>query len=364
MNNREKFLSVMSSQPYAKMPIVHFGYWDETVEKWKQEGHVKADESQNAISQRFGFDFEYGVCFTASTNLLPAFETKVIEEFPDGSMHVRNGEGVIELKKPGATGIPMEIGHTLVDRASWEKEYKWRLEFKEERYDFSRLADYVKQDAPLGLHGGSLYGLIRNWFGVVGLSYLSVDDEEFFDEVIHTVGDLCYKTVELGLEKGKERGVTFDYIHFWEDICFNHGPLISPPVFEEKCGPYYKKITDLGKAYGVDIFSLDCDGRIDQLIPIWLHNGVDTMFPIEVGTWHASIAPWRELYGKKIRGVGGMDKKVLAYDYAAIDREIERLKPLMELGGFIPCPDHRIPPDAKFENVQYYCEQLRKVVEK
>ena len=41
-------------------------------------------------------------------------------------------------------------------------------------------------------------------------------------------------------------------------------------------------------------------------------------------------------------------------------REIERLKPIVDMGGYIPCPDHRIPPDAKWENVQYYCERFRK----
>jgi len=79
-----------------------------------------------------------------------------------------------------------------------------------------------------------------------------------------------------------------------------------------------------------------------------------------VGTWGASIAPWRAKYGPELRGVGGMDKRVFAYDYAAIDAEIERLKPLVELGGYIPCPDHRLAPDAKWENVQYYCDKMRK----
>ena len=55
-----------------------------------------------------------------------------------------------------------------------------------------------------------------------------------------------------------------------------------------------------------------------------------------------------------------MDKRVFAQDYAAVDREIERLKPIVDMGGYIPCPDHRIPPDAKWENVQYYCERFRK----
>jgi uroporphyrinogen decarboxylase len=100
---------------------------------------------------------------------------------------------------------------------------------------------------------------------------------------------------------------------------------------------------------------------IDALIPTWFANGVNTMFPIEVGTWDASIRPWREKYGKELRGVGGMNKTVFARDRAAIDAEIERLKPLVGLGGYIPCPDHRIAPDAEFDNVRYYCDRMRKV---
>ena len=51
--------------------------------------------------------------------------------------------------------------------------------------------------------------------------------------------------------------------------------------------------------------------------------------------------------------------KAGAQDYAAVDAEIERLKPLVEMGGFIPSPDHRIPPEAKWENVQYYTDKFK-----
>ena len=57
-----------------------------------------------------------------------------------------------------------------------------------------------------------------------------------------------------------------------------------------------------------------------------------------------------------------MNKTIFARDREAVDQEIERLKPLMALGGYIPCPDHRIAPDAKFELVQYYCEKMQKAV--
>jgi hypothetical protein len=184
---------------------------------------------------------------------------------------------------------------------------------------------------------------------------LLVDDEPLFDEIIDTVGELCYRCTKTALEAG----ASFDFAHFWEDISFKSGPLVNPVVFREKVGPHYRRITGLVRSSGIDIVSLDSDGRIDELVPVWFDNGVNTMFPIEVGTWHASIAPWRQRYGKGLLGVGGMDKKVFAYDYAAIDDEVERLRPLVELGGYLPCPDHRIAPDAKWKNVQYYCQRMR-----
>jgi uroporphyrinogen decarboxylase len=113
--------------------------------------------------------------------------------------------------------------------------------------------------------------------------------------------------------------------------------------------------------HGIDIVSLDCDGLIDTLVPTWIQNGVNTMFPIEVGTWNASIASWRQQYGKTLRGVGGMNKVVFSHDRAAVDAEIERLKPLVALGGYIPCPDHRIPPDANWDSVRYYCDRMHQV---
>lgn len=104
---------------------------------------------------------------------------------------------------------------------------------------------------------------------------------------------------------------------------------------------------------------MDCDGVVDSLLPIWLESGVNTMFPVEVGTWKASIAPWRERYGSALKAVGGMEKSVLSGDYSDVDREIERLRPLIDLGGYIPCPDHRLPLDTKWETVQYYCDRMK-----
>ncbi len=381
MTNRRRLLAILRYESYDRMPVVHFGYWNETLLKWAQEGHITEEEARGwgdgnpidaTLNERLGFDFDYYSTFHPELRLFPAFERKVIRELPDGKQHVLNPEGVIVLEDSGAMGIAPEIEVLLKDRASWREHYLWRYQWDEQRVlkSLVRMNDQMarfdqgglaflqagERDYPYGLHCGSLFGQIRNVLGVEGSAFLLVDDEPLFDEFIQIIGDLSYRVVEFVLKSG----AVFDFAHFWEDICFKNGPLIAPDVFAEKVGPHYKRITDLLQQHGLDIVSLDCDGMIDALIPAWFANGVNTMFPIEVGTWNASIAPWREKFGRELRGVGGMNKTVFAQDRAAIDAEIERLKPLVALGGFIPCPDHRIAPDAKWDLVRYYCERMRK----
>ena len=124
---------------------------------------------------------------------------------------------------------------------------------------------------------------------------------------------------------------------------------------------HYKKRNDLCMQYGIDIISLDCDGVTEKLLPTWFNNGVNTMFPIEIGVWGDQFGPAREKFGKGMLGVGGMDKTALRKDKAAVDAEIERIKRLAAMGGFIPCPDHRLMPGSKFELVQYYAEEIKKI---
>jgi len=382
MNNRERALSILNYKNYDRLPIVHFGFWIETLEKWAKQGYITEQEAKSwtdgtpidkSIGDKLGFDFGWYNCFDSYTNLCPGFESKVMKINADGSREVLQYDGTIVLQKEGAGSIPSEIDHTLKDRKSWEEHYLPRLQFSAERILKSKVntgkvfleyngggLDFLKKPErknPLGLYCGSLFGNIRNWFGVIGVSYLYMDDEKLFDEIINTVGDLSYNCAKTVLVAGAK----FDFAHFWEDICFKNGPLIIPSVFDQKVGHHYRRITNLLRQYGIDIVSVDCDGLIDSLIPIWFNNGVNTMFPIEVGTWNANIRPWRDKYGPQLRGVGGMNKVVFSMDYAAVNSEIERLKPLIELGGYIPCPDHRIAPDAKWENIQYYCEQMRKI---
>ena len=383
MTNRERALAVLDYEEYDRLPIVHFGFWrtrDSVLYRWADEGHISRELAENwadgnewdrAITEKLGFDINWNVLFHLEVSLLPPLETGVIEELPDGSRKVMNSHGAIVLEKNDAGSIPMSFDHLLKGRKEWEEIFLPRLQFADERINGVKVhtPDGVRRfdkggrecllrnewDYPYGIRCGSLYGSIRNWLGLEGSAYLQVDDEALFDEIIDTVGSLCYRTTKAALETG----VRFDFAHFWEDIAFKTGPLINPEVFQRKIGPHYRRITTLLGEHGIHNVSLDCDGLIDALIPTWIENGVNTMFPIEVGTWHASIEPWRRQYGRRLKGVGGMEKRLFGYDRATIDAEIERLKALVDLGGFLPCPDHRIAPDAEWDNVRYYCDRMR-----
>ena len=380
MTDRERVKSILNYEEYDRMPISHFGFWD-LLEKWRDQGHVTPEQADDwternvvddELAKKLGFDFGWDGTFCPVT-LFPEFESKVVEEFADGRKHVLGKDGVIIVEKADATGIPSEIGHTLTDRDSWEEHYKGRLQFFQERIDEALVdtgsgmvaygkggREFLQKDDRTfhyGIFGGSLFGEIRNWLGMENSCFLYADDPGLFKEIIDTVAELRYQTVKSTLEDGAK----FDHADFWEDICFKNGPIISPDVFAKFVGPHYKRITGLLNDYGINISLVDCDGLIDSLIPVWLENGVNTMFPVEVGTWDASIAPWREKYGKELRGVGGMRKYVFALDRDAVDVEIERLRPLVDLGGYIPCPDHRISPDAKWDNVRYYCDKMHEV---
>lgn len=368
MNNRERLHAVLHYEKYDRIPVVSFGFWTETLQKWCKEGHIPnelvydrpmADWEYDSINKMLGFDFNWNTIEGVHMNLLnPVFDETVLEEYPDGKRKIRNKEGSIVIVSPDIVSIPKEVGHTLVDRESWEEHYVPRLTYGKDALDmelYGRLAkESPSREEPLGIFCGSLLGRMRNWLGLMDFSYLWYDDPELFTDIVDTVGTLLYNQTKYILETG----VKFDFAHFWEDVCGNDGPLVMPEVVRDIAGPHYKRITSLLKQYGVDIVSLDCDGNTEKLVPYWLENGVNTMFPLEIGYWNTDISTFRKQHGKKLLGVGGMNKKVFALDYTAIDKEIERLKPLIALGGFIPCPDHRIPPDAKWENVQYYCDKM------
>lgn len=370
MTTRERCMNILRHKGADRLPAVHFGYWKELLYEWAEQGHISkklaegarkdGSAAQRELDQILGWDCNWYNTVRPKNGLLPSFEKKVLEELPDGSQRVQNPNGVIERIKPGVVSIPSEDDYLLKDREAFETLFKPKMQFSKDRIDTDAIktafAEKYAADTPVGLHLGSVMGEIRDITTVMGMSYLMYDeDEELFADIVDTYAEMQYQCAEAALDLG----LPFDFAHYWEDVCFKSGPLLSPEIFRELCAKHYKRRNDLCHKHGIDIISLDCDGVTEKLIPTWIENGVNVLFPIEIGTWGDQFEAARAKYGKQILGVGGMDKTALRKDKAAVDAELERLRRLVALGGFIPCPDHRLMPGTKFELVQYYTEQIK-----
>ena len=118
MNNRERVYAIFHSQPYDHMPIVHFGFWRETLEKWHREGHISREEwlgwadgneYDRSIGEKLGFDFNWGTCFCPNTGLFPPFEEKDVGPYPPGGRMVQNRDGVIVLRRRGRAPSPLKL---------------------------------------------------------------------------------------------------------------------------------------------------------------------------------------------------------------------------------------------------------------
>ena len=47
MTHRERVRAILNYAPYDRMPLVHFGFWAETLEKWAAEGHITKEEAES-----------------------------------------------------------------------------------------------------------------------------------------------------------------------------------------------------------------------------------------------------------------------------------------------------------------------------
>ena len=58
--------------------------------------------------------------------------------------------------------------------------------------------------------------------------------------------------------------------------------------------------------------------------------------------------------------MGYVNKLAIIPGGRSIDKELERLTPLLEEGGYIPMIDHRCPPEVSYKTYREYLRKKRK----
>ncbi|MBN1399685.1 MAG: hypothetical protein JXA74_02545 [Anaerolineae bacterium] len=382
MNSRERFLATMRFEPVDRAPNWEMGYWSGTLDRFYDEGlprHPQAPEglvpgagvkgegfpwrrdepNDWSVHAHFGLDRgiekiagNWGVCPEFPVEVLEEDETNVTRREPDGT--------VVQVRKDSAS-LPHVLAWPVTDRASWEQLKAERLPISIEGRlppDWeAHVADYRARDWPLVIGGPFLgvFSSLRTLFGFERMMLTFFDDPQLIHDVL---GHLTEMWLAIFEEVLAQTDVDFAYI--WEDMSFKGGSMVSPRIFREFLMPAYQRITGFFNAHGLDIITLDTDGNVWGLIPLFLEAGVTGLYPFEVRAG-MDVAAVRQAY-PRLQMLGGIDKTALERGPKAVDAELARIAPVIRSGGYVPGIDHYVHPGATWETFRYYRERLAELL--
>lgn len=367
MNERERFVRTLTCASPDRPSYGDYLFYESTQKRWEQEGLPKG-LSRQQLFDYFGFDHIdiwgndrlSGFLHTA----IPPFPGGVIEETAEYVIQRSNGGIVKSLKNTPPPAMPQFLSYPVTDRKSW-LDLKKRLDPDTPGRlpgNLSQLAlDSPDRQMPLGIWLGGTYGIIRDWMGVENASYLFYDDPNLAEEMID---HLTYFYATLA-DKIFSTGIQLDWVMFWEDMCYNHGPLLSPDMYARYCLPFYRTMIEMVMRHNIKVIMLDCDGKIGDLIPLWHEVGINVMHPMEVAAG-MDVREIRRQYGNQVRFLGGIDKRAISKGPAAIDAEvIPKVRAVMESGGGMVAEcDHGVPPDISLADFEYFHNLVRTLFEK
>jgi uroporphyrinogen decarboxylase len=364
MTHRERFNKVFTFQIVDRVPCYFFGSWNETKQRWKNEGFDGELIVGDGGPQLPGMDPDWESGMWDNQNLVITgcigdIEPKILEE-NDERRIIRSSIGEEIIERKDGTSISHTRVHALEPtRASWEsfKRFLDPTDSKRRPLGWEEKArDFNKRDEVRTFMGGSLYGWIRGWMGVENISYLMYDDPELLEEMVEYVADHFMQLMEPILRIAK-----FDFVYFFEDCCGASGPLFSPSIYNEIFDKHYKRLIRFYKDSGVPLTLVDSDGISEALIPSWLGSGFDIMFPIEVGKWGANPEELRKKFGRNLRIFGAVDKNLIYGPEDKLRDHLRSLKPCVDEGGFIPIPDHRVTPQTSYQQMLNYIKTFHGV---
>lgn len=359
----KKYKDFYAFKPGASIIQEEFGFY--CLDRWISEGHIQHDTN---LAELFRYDgngtVSLGNLGWCEAAFYPVFEEEVLEDRGEYEV-VRDfaGRHVLYFKGRRNGFMPEYLDHPVKDFDTWERLCKWRMDSKAEgRYEgFDERLVGIKQKADAGYHiiqniiGGYMY--LRSLIGPADLLYMFYDNPELIHECMKTWFELSDAVIAR-----HQKVVPVDELYLAEDICYNHGILISPDMMREFLFPYYQQLIHNMKARqagtGNKMFvQIDTDGDCRPSIDVYKEIGMDYMSPFEVASGCDVVEIGKQYPDLLMRG--GFDKRILAAGKDAIDREVDRIMPVMKArGGYIPMCDHGVPEEVSFEDYMHFRSRM------
>ncbi|NQU10066.1 hypothetical protein HQ590_04705 [bacterium] len=257
----------------------------------------------------------------------------VIRQIPDNADHY---------------SMPEFIRYSVRDRASWEF---WRDRMTprakmppEEMEARCRALDGRTEALFVPCYGG--YGPVRSLMGPEALSYAFYDDPELVHDMVDWFTQFAKEYVFPLIERLRPEAV-----YMGEDLCYNHGMLLSPAQFDAFCGPHYREILGCAQAAGVPVRAVDSDGNVMQFVDVAVKYGLNCLYPFEVKAGNDLFA-LRQKHPRFIC-VGWLEKEIVNEgNEAMIGPELcRKVPPLLAQRGYFPNGDHGIQPGVTHDGM-------------
>ncbi len=368
ITSKERYLETLLFCKPDKIPFKPGGPRQTTLKRWREEGLPQQGNWFDHLCTAIGIKPEQPkapvVQPDVNFRMNPTFEEKVLEH-KDGHYIVQDWMGNI-------TEISDEYDYTYIRSAKDFVTRKWHrfpvethADFEEmkKRYDPEDPSRYPEdfddrvrimneRDHIVSIAFAGPFWQLREWCGFEPLCMLLIEDPEFVQDMVEFWTSFVSRTMARVLDAG-----VVDRVLISEDMAYKGKSMISPFMTREFLFRAWSRWVSECKQAGVQLFDMDSDGRIDELIPIWIDAGLNVCDPIEVAAG-CDINAYRQQFGRKMGYRQGVDKRCIAKGGKAIEEELARIAPVVRDGGYIPGCDHGVPFDISWPDFIHYARLL------
>lgn len=317
MNTRERFHAIMNFKPFDRLPLVEWAvWWDQTIEKWHEQGLPCDLNDRYAICRHFDLD-------VYKQDWFPVFR-------PDCPKPASHGSGLIESEADYERLLPHLYPPNSIDLEKWQ-------EWAEEQ----RQGEVV-----LWFTVDGFFWFARRLLGIENHLYAFYDEPELMHRINSDLADWMLLVIEQVCSV-----CTPDFMTFAEDMSYNHGPMLSKDCFETFMRPYYDRVIPALRKHDI-IPIIDSDGDITLPAHWFAEAGLEGILPLERQAG-VDVAALRQQH-PQMKFIGHFDKMTMNRGEAAMRAEFERLLPTASGGGFLISCDHQTPPGVSYENYKTY----------
>ena len=370
MTHRERYIETLLFGTPDRIPFEPGMPREKTLRRWHSEGLPENRDWYDYLCETLGIENlgltrnPVGSDVLVNFRMHPQFEEKVLEH--------RNGHYVVQDWMGNVVEISDEYDYTYIRSPKDFVTRRWisfpvsnHADFEEmkKRYDPTdptrypedfdrRVRQLAHRTDVITLAFAGPFWQLREWCGFEPLCMLFIEDPGFVHEMIEFWTEFVLKTMERALEAG-----IVDRIWVSEDMAYKGKSMISPIMVREFLLPAWKRWCTAAREAGVPLLDMDSDGYVGELIPLWIEAGFNVCDPIEVAAGNDLVA-YRKRHGRSMAYRQGVDKRCIAAGGEAIERELERIEPVLRDGGYIPGCDHGVPFDISWSNFVGYGRKL------